>query len=419
MIALESFIPFPRHVLLEACFEELAATTQDAQVFREFCKSLSLFYHLKYHHSTESLKVQYLSFDPEDVDYGEGDAKTAEAFIQKFSQLLEQANFFSLSKQTLQEAFATESLISLKTDVNFDDFVDVTCYCQGDIFQEIKEKKFFREVKKDIDIYERVVLLVQFKSADYFKRKNIDINKLSFKPGKIYISLYKNIQKKDIEFIFPNVEVSMLLRDKLLFWIPAIAAGVPTVFKIIPQFTLIVSVILFVLFGYLKIDLNFIQIQSEEINEVMPVLVAMMSVLIGCGGFAARQYATYKFKYLKFQKEVTDTLFFRNLANQFGVVQLLVDAAEEEECKEIFLVYSFLLKHGEPLDAATLDQQIERWFYEKWNSEINFDIANTLKVMENFGGDRPLVQKTEDGKYTALPLAESQAIVQDLLRQNF
>ncbi|AFY36794.1 hypothetical protein Lepto7376_0355 [[Leptolyngbya] sp. PCC 7376] len=418
MIALESFIPFPRHILLEACLTELETTATDVQAFSDFCQSLSLFYHLRYHKSTESLKAQYLPFDPEEVDYGEGDLNTGADFIAQFSQILEEANFSSLSKDTLKKAFATESLISLKTDVDFDDFIEVVCYCQGDIFQEVKTKKIFREFNKKVDIYERVVLLVQFKSADYFKQKKIDVKKLPFKPGKIYISMYKNIPKKDIEFVFPNVEVGMLLRDKLLFWIPAIAAGVPTVFKIIPQFTLIIGVILFVVFGYFHIDWNFVQIQSEEAKDVMPILVAMLSVLLGCGGFAARQYATYKFKYLKFQKEVTDTLFFRNLSNQFGVVQLLVDAAEEEECKEIFLVYCFLLKHGKPLDAKTLDQEIETWFLEKWNSALNFDIVNTLKVMENFAGDRPLVTKTEDGRYVAMPIEESKTLLQKLLQES-
>lgn len=418
MIALESFIPLPRHILLNACVEELEACDLDGKAFREFGDRLSLFYHLKYHRQLELLKIQYSGFDPEDKNYGEGDTETAALFIEQFSGLLKQAHFFPLDQKILQAAFATESLISLKTDVDFNDFVDVVCYCQGDIFQEHKTKKFFREITKDIDIYERVVLLVQFKSAAYFQNRKEDLKKLHFKPGKIYLSMYKNIPKKDIEFIFPNVEVNMLLRDKLLFWIPAIAAAIPTIFKIIPQFTLIVGVILFVLFGYLHIDLNIIQIQSERVNEIMPVLVATLSMLIACGGFATQQYIKYKFKYLQFQKEVTDTLFFRSLANQFSVVQLLIDAAEEEECKEILLVYCFLLKQNQPMTAAELDHQIEAWFLEQWHTAIDFDIVRTLKTMENFGGDRPFLQKTEAGKYQAISLEKNKTLLHELLQQS-
>ncbi|NJN71381.1 MAG: DUF3754 domain-containing protein [Limnothrix sp. RL_2_0] len=419
MAARESFIPLPRHVLLEACLSEKKLLPAQGQAFQNFCQSLSIYYHLKYHSQNERLKEYFLLLDPEETSYSNTDLDTAKQFIQGFSQLLENANFFPLSKEILQKAFATESLIALRTEVNFEDFAEVICYCQGDIFQDIEEKKFFRTVTRQIDIYERVALLVQFKSADYFKANKIDPQKLSFKPGKIYISLYKNIPKKDVEFIFPNVEVNMLRRDKLLFWIPAIAAGIPTVLRVVPQLLLIAGVTLFIVFKYLNIEVNLPQVQPEEVQDVMPVLVAMLSIILGCGGFAAKQYSNYKFKYIKFQKEVTDTLFFRNLASNFSVIQLLIDAAEEEQCKEIILVYYFLLQQNQPIDPQTLDQQIEIWVLERFATTIDFDITSTLKAMEKFDGDRPIVTKDETGKYQAVPLEMSQAMLRELLTQSF
>jgi hypothetical protein len=419
MTARESFIPIPRHILLEACLSEGKLLPAQKQAFQDFCQSLSIYYHLKYHDQNERFKEHYLLLDPEETSCESTELDAAQTFIQDFSQLLENANFFPLTKEALQQAFATESLIALKTDVNFDDFAEVVCYCQGDIFQDIEEKKLFRTTTKQIDIYERVALLVQFKSIEYFKSKKIDLNKLPFKPGKIYISLYKNIPKKDVEFIFPNVEVNMLRRDKLLFWIPAIAAGIPTVLRVIPQFLLIVGVTLFVVFKFLNIEVAIPQLQPEEVQDIMPILVAMLSIILGCGGFAAKQYSNYKFKYIKFQKEVTDTLFFRNLASNFSVIQLLIDAAEEEQCKEIMLVYYFLLQQQKPIDPQTLDQQIEAWVLEKFATTMDFDIVSTFKTMENFDGDRPIVTKDETGKYQAIPLENSQALLRALLTQNF
>ncbi|OKH19795.1 hypothetical protein NIES208_01330 [[Limnothrix rosea] IAM M-220] len=60
-------------------------------------------------------------------------------------------------------------------------------------------------------------MLIWFKLTDYFKRKNIDVSRLFFKLGEIHIFMSKNISKKDIEFILPNVAVGMWLWDKLLF----------------------------------------------------------------------------------------------------------------------------------------------------------------------------------------------------------
>jgi hypothetical protein len=98
---------------------------------------------------------------------------------------------------------------------------------------------------------------------------------------------------------------------------------------------------------------------------------------------------------------------------------LLIDAAEEEQCKEIILVYYFLLQQHKPIDSETLDQQIEAWFLERFAMAIDFDIVSTLEAMEKFGGDRPIVTKDEADKYQAVPLETSRALLRELLTQNF
>ncbi|MEL7408645.1 MAG: DUF3754 domain-containing protein, partial [Cyanobacteria bacterium J06558_2] len=73
-----------------------------------------------------------------------------------------------------------------------------------------------------------------------------------------------------------------------------------------------------------------------------------------------------------------DTLFYRNLANNTGVFKYLIDAAEEEECKEIILVYYHLLASPKPLTPEELDDRIELWMEDKLNTKIDFDIEKTL-----------------------------------------
>ncbi|WP_369817760.1 DUF3754 domain-containing protein [Planktothricoides sp. SR001] len=51
----------------------------------------------------------------------------------------------------------------------------------------------------------------------------------------------------------------------------------------------------------------------------MPALIASGSLLVTLGGFAFKQYNSYKNKQIQFQKNVTETLFFRNLAINVGV----------------------------------------------------------------------------------------------------
>ena len=54
-------------------------------------------------------------------------------------------------------------------------------------------------------------------------------------PGKIYLSLYKNIPHHDLELLFPNLKISMSLKDRLMLTIPALGAAVPLVLKILPS----------------------------------------------------------------------------------------------------------------------------------------------------------------------------------------
>jgi predicted transcriptional regulator YdeE len=55
-----------------------------------------------------------------------------------------------------------------------------------------------------------------------------------------------------------------------------------------------------------------------------------------------RQWVKYQRRSLKYQIELTDNIYYRNVNNNAGVFDYLIGAAEEQECKEAFLAYHFL-----------------------------------------------------------------------------
>jgi hypothetical protein len=156
----------------------------------------------------------------------------------------------------------------------------------------------------------------------------------------------------------------------------------------------------------------------------MPVLAALLSIIVVLGGFAVRQYNTYKTKQMKFLKNVTDTLFFRNLSSNTGVLQSLIDTAEEEECKEIILVYYHLLTDPAPLTAAQLDDKIEAWVEQNFGVKIDFDINGPLQNLEKLRGkillpgqdeaqapEKALLTRDGRGVCHLLSLEESKTII--------
>ncbi|MCB0195575.1 MAG: DUF3754 domain-containing protein, partial [Anaerolineae bacterium] len=361
----EAFIPYRRTDLVELCLEDGRLGPEQAEKFKSFCEILAAYYHFELHQLLEQLKENFAPFNP-DADTKTITEPTEEELREKehrlvetFKTVLERANFNPLSQVDLEQSFETASLIDLQTKVDFDDFDQMIFYHRGDVFTTTTMKKFFRKVEVEIDIFERVALLLKFKDQAHFEAKKAKLDKLNFTPGKTYIYLYKNIPRHDLEVLFPNVEVSMNWKDRLLFVVPALGAAVGVLFKALPQIILIVGVVLFFTLG--PQAANEVGADEENVRNIMPVLAALLTLVIALGGLAVKQYNTYKTKQIKFLKDMTDTLFFRNLSSNASVFHALIDAAEEEETKEIILVYYHLLTSSEPLTAPQLDDTIEQW----------------------------------------------------------
>ncbi len=428
----EAYIPYRRTDIIELCLKDGQLDAANAKTFKDFCQILSAFYHFRFHKTLEIIKDNYVVFNPNaDVQpvnepsldqYDEMEAKVVDAF----KHILERANYIPLPESIVQHALGEKSLINLRTKVDFNDFSQVLYYYRGDTDKTIKVKKyFFWQEEKKIDIFERIVLLIKFKGAGYFrakKSKKTKSEELKFTPGKMYVYFYKNIPKHDVDLLFPNIETSMTWKDRLLFGIPAIGAAIPLILKALPNILLLIAAILLVFNAPSLV--NSLNVEQDKLRNVMPILVATLSLAIALGGFAFKQYSNYKSKKIKFQKDITDTLFFKNLANNASVFQMLIDIAEEEECKEIILVYYHLLTSTKPLNPEQLDSRIETWMEEKLGTKINFDIHGPLDNLQDIRGkvsknlkeaadtpEVPLLSYDDQGYCHVLPLEDAKVVL--------
>ncbi|MUG91162.1 DUF3754 domain-containing protein [Scytonema sp. UIC 10036] len=406
----EAFIPFRRTDIIELCLQDGQLNAADADKFKDFCEILSAYYHFRFHKTLEIIKDNYVPFNPStDVQsltqptFDQYDAMESKV-VEAFHYILERANYIPLPESIVQQALDRKSLIDLKTQVDFEDFDRFYCYYQGDTSHKIVLKKlFFWRQEKNIETFERIVLLIKFKEAAYFRKKKMKIEELNFTPGKMYVYFYKNIPKLDIDLLFPNVVTSMTWKDRLLFGIPAIGAAIPLLLKALPNLLLLIAAILLIFNATSLLESLGLVVEQYKSQNVMPVLVAALSLAIALGGFAFQQYNNYKNKKIKFQKDVTDTLFFKNLASNISVFQMLMDIAEEQECKEIILVYYHLLTSSTPLTPRKLDSHIESWMERKVGIKINFDINGPLKNLEEIRG-KVLGNRKEVDNVSEIPL---------------
>ncbi|MEM7727223.1 MAG: TMEM143 family protein [Cyanobacteria bacterium P01_A01_bin.45] len=416
----EAFIPYRRSDIINLCLEDGGLNSADAKKFTDFCQILSAYYHFRFHKTLESIKDNYVPFNPstdikslKELAFTEYDDMEANV-VDAFEHILERANYIKLPLSSVKKSLGSTSLIDLKTEVDFDYFDRFICYYRGDSHKTVLIKKlFFWRESKIIDIFERIVLLIKFKDIDYFRRHKIKNKALKFIPGKIYTYYYKNIPKLDIDLLFPNVSTSMNWKDKLLFGIPAIGAAIPLILRVLPNLLLLLAAVLFFLNAESLVAS--LDVKKYQVRDIMPILVATLSLGMTLGGFAFKQYNSYKNKKIKFQKDVTDTLFFKNIANNDSVFQIFIDLAEEEECKEIILVYYHILVNKSNLTPEQLDLQIENWMEKKLGIQINFDIHGPLNNLAQIKGRIRNDSKSESDLETITSNCEKKMIETSLL----
>ena len=383
----EAFIPYSREELIELCIADGRLATEDIPRFRAFCEILAAHYNFQFHKQLETLKRNYAPFDPDAVDHATlaSEAVASDLRVERFAEtlraVLESANYTKLDDLAIHEAIANTALIDLQTEVDFNDFEEVVFYYREAKPTTLELKRFyFWKRKVATDIFSQVVLGIKYKNAAYFHQQKRKLDKLNFTPGLMYLYLYKNIPRYDLELLFPNVQLRMNLIDRLLFVLPALGAGVMVLMKALPNLLLVLALILFLTMGPSWVGQ--IGVHEDQIKDFTPVLFAFFSVAAALGGFAFKQYSGYQTKRMKFMKDVTDTLFFKNLATNSSVFHTVIDSAEEEEAKEVILVYYHLLTTDVGCDPAELDASIEAWLAEKGAPAVDFDMAMVLQNMQ-------------------------------------
>jgi len=159
------------------------------------------------------------------------------------------------------------------------------------------------------------------------------------------------------------------------------------------------------------------QSDSSYSLRLLAIVVGFLLVVFTSGNFLLQQYYLYNAKGIQLQKGIIETLFFKSLGTNGSVFQMLTDLAEEEESKEILLVYYHLLVSAEPLTPEALKARIENWLLEKTGSQVDFQIHNALQTLKTLGqmGRSPitpsLLSADSTGHCQVLSLAEANAVL--------
>jgi hypothetical protein len=130
--------------------------------------------------------------------------------------------------------------------------------------------------------------------------------------------------------------------------------------------------------------------------------LALAGLAGGTISYGLRSFHGYLQTKQRYQLSLTESLYYKNLDNNAGVLMRLVDEAEEQENREALLAYYFLRRELAPagLAADELDRRIEAFLQAQLHRAVDFEVGDALDKLVRWR----LVETLPEGRLRALPL---------------
>jgi hypothetical protein len=370
----EHYIPVRRHDLVNLLCQDRGLDPVAADQFRQLCDLLAATFHFEYHRLLEDLKNEYTPFDPDNctktlVEIGsEERAQKLARLYERFSWLMERANFTRLDRRAIDEAVKAVSDWGLPLDVDFSVFDRFELYARGDTKgprYRRRWRNFWRLEEIMLPIFQRLVLIVKLKSSKRLP-KGVDTRA-------VFLKIFKDIPKMDLEMLLPGSRFRMPGTARL---------------KLGGSF----------LSGFALIVYNII----EEIASIAAMGWQLFwGPLFAVFGYGYRTYYGYQSTKNVHTLRLTQSLYYQNLGNNAGVLFHLLDEAEEQECREAMLAYYYLWRFAgaQGWTMTHLDDYVEMDLERLANVKVDFEVDDAMAKLERL----KLVTKNGD-RYVAVPI---------------
>jgi hypothetical protein len=401
----DHFIPARKIDVLNAVVADGALGSEpEREQFRQFCKLLGAIYHYQYFDQLERLRNDYFYFSPDTDGQARFDSATVERaygdLIDALTKVLHGANFVEVPHEEIERAHREHGIVRVNIKAPLEDYREIRFFRRGHHNETVEVSNWTGFGKRSVEfgVYDDVVLLVTVKSTDVGKKRG---QKPKIRPGAVLLKYFRDIASADLNALFPDVKVVMGFRDRLMLGVPALVGGIPILLKLASTLT-----VLFLVAGF------YLGLSSTVRDDEMAGALAAVSGLIALGGFMVTQWVRFQRQSLLHQKILSDNVYYRNINNNAGIFDYIIGEAEEQECKEAFLAYYFLLKDGAPTEDA-LDQRIEIWLKKTFGTDVDFECDDALAKLERLN-----LLKRDGDKLSVPPLGE--ALIQlDRIWDNF
>jgi hypothetical protein len=405
----EKFLPLTRFALMDRLTRPNLWPEGQAGEVRRFFQRLDYMRQQTYIARKLAMFQTYEPFSP-DSDllmtraFSANERSTMQArLVADVRTLLEQANYERIDHGDKAAIMTKGSHYGLDLSVDLDEFEELLIYYRGSKSRtqtrRNKKRLYLFKEEFEVPIFQRLCILFKLKPVDVrikdvmrdqrcdraqaeklVKRARSTLPE-QVKADNIYMKLFKNIPRTDIEMVFPNTQIKFRMFDKLKLGASAgggLGAGA---------------------FGAV----------SKLAVATNPF--AMAGAVAALGGVAVRQGMNFVNQKNKYMVTMAQNLYFHAMADNRGAMTLIADDASEQDIKEEMLLYAVLAKTEANIsDLDQVDEAIEQYMHNTYGFIADFEIEDALIRLVATG----IVTQRADGTLDTLPPAAASAHIDKL-----
>ncbi|MBP7936722.1 MAG: DUF3754 domain-containing protein [Phycisphaerae bacterium] len=296
------------------------------------------------------LEDQYSFFNPdrETLPLG-GDlaARVPEGYRALDAQLrylLDKANFERLDDVAVDRAIRVASSHGFRVQLDPSRVEDFCVFVRG--MGQVERtrrclKAPIRGTRRSLLVHRRLVVIARLKGDPH-----------------ILLKMFKDIPEEDVEALLPHAEITMNWMDRLFMLgggAGAIGSTTAQVAKIASAGLMVVSRLLWV-------------------------------VVFGAAVLFWRTLTGYRAAKAKRDSQRTRHLYFQNISNNSGTIQMLISMTTQEEIKEAALAYLLCACEAASLTSeAELGAKAESYLHDRFGIQVDFDVADAVRTLDRLG----------------------------------
>lgn len=393
----EDFIPVTQAALIDRLAAPSAWPEGEAPEVRRFFRYLETWRSQQFNDSYRELVQAYELFSP-DSDlmitrtFGQAERKAMQSrFIGGVAQTLEAANFVRIDPADVAMILTRDSHYGLDLHVDFTVFEELLIFYRGAAIRRDQRRSLRRFLAKeefDVPIFQRFFLLFKLKpfeqtvhevmESQHVGRREAEATAkrlrssmpLHIGEDSIYIKLFKNIPRSDVEMLFPNTLVRFRAFDKLRLGVTA-GGGLGL--------------------GALG--------AAGKLALLATNPIAAAAAITGLGAIVFRQAINFLNQRQRYMTVMAQNLYFHSIADNRSVLTILSDQACEADMKRAVLLYSVIAKESATVrDIPDITAAIEQYLESTFGVRASVTLEDALSQFKLDG----IVTEERDGTLRVL-----------------